>query len=99
MNILPEVFNWLVGAKVASQRIQKFLLAEEIQPYIQSANHPIVYNYSNSEKKASSNCRVVIREGNFSWKEDKAEITLKDITIGCEDRKLTVIVGPVGAGK
>ena len=42
---------------------------------------------------------VVIRNGEFSWDEDRADQGLKGISVRIPKGKLTVIVGSIGSGK
>lgn len=69
---------------VSFKRIDSFLNAEELDPYI--------------EHNTSEVDPLVIENGNFTWGDDD-ELVLKNINLRIESNSITAIVGPVGCGK
>jgi ABC-type multidrug transport system fused ATPase/permease subunit len=90
---LPMLFNTLADGKVSLWRLTNFLLADEIQ------------NYVNSGSATDPNA-AKIEGGTFSWSPTKDDTTktgargqLTDVNLRLKRGELVAIVGPVGAGK
>ena len=86
---LPRVISCFVECRISSERIQSFLLSEEVDP------NAVIF--SSSEKKA-----IQVSNGTFYW--DKTEdpsrdAVLKDMNISVPKGSLVAIVGSVGSGK
>lgn len=97
--LLPYIFSNIAEAKVAIERVAKFLVMEE-----RAAD--IVKRTYNASK--ANDVNVEIKNATFVWSRktteshitlDKLKVALKDINFQARKGRLTCIVGRVGAGK
>ncbi|XP_062149436.1 ABC transporter C family member 10-like isoform X2 [Alnus glutinosa] len=86
---IPDVIGVVIQAKVAFERILKFLEAPELQ----SAN---VRRKTSVE---SVNHAISIKSANFSWEENSAKPTLRNINLEVRPGEKVAICGEVGSGK
>ncbi|GMY07432.1 ABC transporter C family member 10-like [Fagus crenata] len=86
---IPDIIGVVIQAKVAFERILKFLEAPELQ----SEN---VRRKTNME---SVNDAIVIKSANFSWEENSSKPTLKNINLEIRPGEKVAICGEVGSGK
>lgn len=112
LNMLPQVISSLVEANVSVKRMQKYLLAEEVDPFAverkpRSEDAQATREYTKkSKRKSRKSARsgdapvaIEIRDGEFQWDQKTAEPTLKDINITIREGELVAVVGAVGSGK
>ncbi|XP_034117135.2 probable multidrug resistance-associated protein lethal(2)03659 isoform X3 [Drosophila albomicans] len=95
-NFFPLSISQFAELIVSINRLQTFLLREEIQHYSRNMNH------SNEDQlKATSNEETLVEFKQFyaKWEADATANTLHDITLQLGHRQLVAIIGPVGAGK
>ncbi|CAG9761169.1 unnamed protein product [Ceutorhynchus assimilis] len=83
MSMLPNVINQVVQTWVSVNRINSFLNAEDLEPYV-----------SHDPKEGAP---ISVENGTFSWGEDEA--ILKNINFEVAMNSLTAVVGTVGSGK
>lgn len=81
--MFPRQLMNLVNAKVALERIQKFMAADEMH---QSSLRPM------------GQPAVEVKSGSFSWGRNEP-ITLSDINLKVDCGQLVMVVGEVGSGK
>jgi ATP-binding cassette subfamily C (CFTR/MRP) protein 2 len=86
---IPDIIGVVIQAKVAFERILKFLEAPELQ----SEN---VRRKTNME---SVNDAILIKSANFSWEENSSKPTLKNINLEIRPGEKVAICGEVGSGK
>ncbi|MCO5594351.1 hypothetical protein L7F22_048381 [Adiantum nelumboides] len=84
---LPLAFSGLSQMIISLNRIDKFMLAPELQEGAVSRS-PILEDYS-----------VVVENGSFAWGEEGLKSTIKDINLNVKKGSLVMIVGKVGSGK
>ena len=101
---LPMLLNTLAEGRVSLQRLTRFLLAEELQ------------NYVETDKTIGAEATIIVRNATFSWSPPNADsdITagnvtsshllstrgrLTDVDFSIRQGDLVAIVGPVGSGK
>ncbi|ONI25475.1 hypothetical protein PRUPE_2G305600 [Prunus persica] len=85
---IPEVIGVVIQAKVAFERIVKFLEAPELQTtYVWKSNMENV-NHS-----------IIIKSASFSWKENLSKTTLRNISLDIRPGERVAICGEVGSGK
>lgn len=85
---IPEVIGVVIQAKVAFERIVKFLEAPELQ----TAN----VRKCNMENVAHS---ILIKSANFSWEDNISKPTLRNINLEVRPGEKVAICGEVGSGK
>ncbi|KAK1265019.1 ABC transporter C family member 8 [Acorus gramineus] len=89
VRMIPEAISMMIQVKVSLDRVEKFLLEDEIK------EGDIVRS-----PKESSIFSVRIREGNFSWDTtEQTNITLKNIDLEIQRGQKIAVCGAVGAGK
>lgn len=91
MRWIPESLSLLIQAKVSVDRLNTFLLEDEL-------NVEEMQVSSKSLDKSSNKC-VEIQGGNFSWEPESAVLALKDINLEVKRGQKIAICGPVGSGK
>ncbi|XP_073265858.1 ABC transporter C family member 8 isoform X2 [Populus alba] len=91
MRWIPESLSLLIQAKVSVDRLNTFLLEDEL-------NVEEMQVSSKSLDKSSNKC-VEIQGGNFSWEPESAVLVLKDINLEVKRGQKIAICGPVGSGK
>ncbi|PQM35415.1 ABC transporter C family member 10 [Prunus yedoensis var. nudiflora] len=85
---IPEVIGVVIQAKVAFERIVKFLEAPELQ----TAN----VRKCNMKNVAHS---ILIKSANFSWEDNISKPTLRNINLEVRPGEKVAICGEVGSGK
>lgn len=88
VRMIPEALSALIQVKVSFDRIETFLLEDEV-PSDKLMTCPRV---------DSDRC-VEIRDGNFSWEPESVDSTLKNIELEVKRGEKIAVCGPVGAGK
>jgi len=91
MRWIPESLSFLIQAKVSVDRLNTFLLEDEL-------NVEEMQVSSKNLDKSSNKC-VEIQGGNFSWEPESAVLALKDINLEFKRGQKIAICGPVGSGK
>lgn len=91
MRWIPESLSFLIQAKVSVDRLNTFLLEDELKV------EEMQVSSKNSDE--SSNKCVEIQGGNFSWEPESAVLALKDINLKVKRGQKIAICGPVGSGK
>nr|UXM19288.1 ATP-binding cassette protein 16 [Fragaria x ananassa] len=85
---IPEVIGVVIQAKVAFERIVKFLEAPEL--------HTSNVRKCNMKNIAHS---IVIKSASFSWEENLSKATLRNINLEVSPGQKVAICGEVGSGK
>jgi len=86
--MLPSVFSSMIQAMVSFDRINKFLLDDEVKIYSIEGTRVV-----------NGDISVHIEVGNFSWESESRMLVLKDISLAVKQKEKIAICGPVGAGK
>ena len=86
---IPDVIGVVIQARVAFERIVKFLDAPELQ------NARIKQSFI----MGSVNNAIVIKSANFSWEENLSKPTLRNINLIVSPGQKVAICGEVGSGK
>ncbi|XXG45908.1 hypothetical protein AAC387_Pa02g0869 [Persea americana] len=86
--MLPEALSMMIQVKVSLDRLNVFLLDDEIQ---EEAVNRIPHQ--------NLNCSVRIQGGVFRWNPDAVLPTLKGIDLEISTGQKIAVCGPVGAGK
>lgn len=84
--MLPNVISNIVQTSVGIKRLNKFMNCDELD--MNSVEH--------DPKEPNP---LVMENGNFSWGDKDAELTLKNITLAVPRGHLVAVVGAVGSGK
>ncbi|KAK9448070.1 P-loop containing nucleoside triphosphate hydrolase protein [Limtongia smithiae] len=89
MDRLAEMITNVIEAKTSVDRVQKFLDEEETQ------------KYSQLRMPRHGDPTIGFKQASFSWSKTPSsfDFKLQDLDISFKPEKLTVIVGPTGAGK
>jgi ATP-binding cassette, subfamily C (CFTR/MRP), member 1 len=91
--MLPSQITTLINGKVALDRLQNFLDADETRA-------PIFRSRSSTASLLSSEVAVQIKNGTYAWDTDAgSDPILHDIQLQVHSGKLVIVVGSVGAGK
>ncbi|WVZ79774.1 hypothetical protein U9M48_027314 [Paspalum notatum var. saurae] len=90
VRMLPEILTMMIQYKVSLDRIEKFLLEDEIREedvkrVIPSAD--------------GSGIRVQVQDGNFSWNASRANLSLRNVNLVISRGEKVAVCGPVGSGK
>ncbi|KAK7826246.1 abc transporter c family member 8 [Quercus suber] len=88
VRMIPEALSSLVQVKVSFDRLNAFLLDDELKNY-ELRRIP----YQNSDKS------VKMQSGNFSWDPEIMIPTLRDVNLEIRCGQKVAVCGPVGAGK
>lgn len=88
VKMIPEALSIMIQVKVAFERLNTFLLDDELK------KDEIIGKPSIHLDKM-----IEIRNGNFRWDPESVILTLKDINLDIERGQKVAICGPVGAGK
>ncbi|KAK9321897.1 hypothetical protein V1517DRAFT_325221 [Lipomyces orientalis] len=91
MDRLAEMITNVIEARTSVERVQKFLDEEETQKYIQLSK----------TRRSHGDPLIGFRDASFAWGAGQTnfDFKLQDVDITFEPGKLSVIVGPTGAGK
>ncbi|KAE8680739.1 ABC transporter C family member 8 [Hibiscus syriacus] len=88
VRMLPEALAILIQVKVSFDRINAFLLDDEL------GNDEVRrFPLQNSDKS------VIVEAGNFSWVPEIASPTLRNVELEIKRGQKIAVCGPVGAGK
>ncbi|KAG0514778.1 hypothetical protein BDA96_10G222600 [Sorghum bicolor] len=88
VRFLPEILTMMIQYKVSLDRIEKFLLEDEIR--------------EEDVKRVpsdNSDVRVQVQDGNFSWKATGADLSLRNVNLRINRGEKVAVCGPVGSGK
>ncbi|XP_023513457.1 ABC transporter C family member 8 isoform X2 [Cucurbita pepo subsp. pepo] len=88
MRMLPEALSILIQVKVSFDRLNTFLLDDELN------KNEVIENSSNDLDKM-----IKIRNGNFAWDPESGTLTLKEVDLDIERGQKVAVCGSVGAGK
>ncbi|CAJ2663683.1 unnamed protein product [Trifolium pratense] len=86
--MIPEALSVMIQVKVSFDRINTFMLAEELNNDDNGRNI----------KQCSVNA-MAIQAGNFIWDHESVSPTLKDMNLEIKWGQKIAVCGPVGAGK
>ena len=99
---LPMLLNTLAEGKISLARLTRFLMASELQSYV---------NTTDPSVSSSSGISIAVRNATFAWDEGKIASSsnestspssrgrLTNIDFQIKQGELVAIVGPVGSGK
>ncbi|GMN37023.1 hypothetical protein TIFTF001_006472 [Ficus carica] len=88
VRVIPEALSAMIQVKVSFDRINSFLLDDELKREKRER-----YLWPNSEKS------LEIQSGNFSWDPELAIPTLQEVNLETGFGQKIAVCGPVGAGK
>ncbi|KAI1299644.1 Multidrug resistance-associated protein 1 [Halotydeus destructor] len=83
---IPRLFNAVTMYGVARDRLDAFLLCDEIYP-------------GEIARGADGDVAVRVENGGFTWTMEDAELTLQNVDLSIKKNKLVAVVGTVGSGK
>ncbi|KAL8122788.1 ABC transporter C family member 8-like isoform X1 [Apium graveolens] len=87
VRMIPEALSMLIQIKVSFDRINSFLLDDEL------------IRNENARNSQDSEISTRILNGDFSWDPESGVHTLQDINFEVKQGKKCAVCGPVGAGK
>lgn len=90
LTVIPMVITSIISASVAVNRIEEYLLADELQP--DAVNFKEAATHIGEEA-------VRIRDATFTWNRYEDGNALEAINFSARKGELTCVVGRVGAGK
>ncbi|KAG2606635.1 hypothetical protein PVAP13_4NG063010 [Panicum virgatum] len=88
VRFLPEILTMMIQYKVSLDRIEKFLLEDEIR--------------EEDVKRVpsdNSDIRVQVQDGSFSWNADRSDLSLRNVNFSISRGEKVAVCGPVGSGK
>ncbi|CAN6163714.1 unnamed protein product [Urochloa humidicola] len=88
VRFLPEILTMMIQYKVSLDRIERFLLEDEIR--------------EEDVKRVpsdNSDIRVHVQDGNFSWNANRADLSLRNVNLSISRGEKVAVCGPVGSGK
>ena len=88
VRMIPEALSALIQVKVSFDRLNAFLLDDELKS--EEIRHVTWPNSGHSVK---------INAGKFSWEPESAILTLREVNLTVQRGHKIAICGPVGAGK
>ncbi|XP_015938667.1 ABC transporter C family member 8 [Arachis duranensis] len=91
VRMIPEALSVLIQVVVSFDRLNTFLLAEELD------SNEIVRSVKQSS--VGDNNAVEIEGGNFTWDQGSVSPTLADVNLEVKWGHKVAVVGPVGGGK
>ncbi|CAH1183155.1 unnamed protein product [Phaedon cochleariae] len=90
----PQAITQFAETKVSINRIQKFLLADELKK-----QEVVSSNGVNSETPKHPAQGVHLKEVSVKWMKSSHENTLHNVNFDLSQNQLVAVVGPVGGGK
>jgi len=88
VRIIPEALSSMIQAKVSFDRLNNFLLDEELNN-----------NDNGKNLNQCSDRAVQIQDGNFIWDHESVSPTLTNVNLEIKWRQKIAVCGPVGSGK
>ncbi|KAL6602856.1 hypothetical protein ACP70R_043217 [Stipagrostis hirtigluma subsp. patula] len=88
VRFLPEILTMMIQYKVSLDRIEKFLVEDEIK-------EEDVRRVPSDE----SDIQIQVQDGNFSWNASGADLSLKNVNLTISRGEKVAVCGPVGSGK
>ncbi|XP_062178955.1 ABC transporter C family member 8-like isoform X2 [Phragmites australis] len=88
VRFLPEILTMMIQYKVSLDRIEKFLIEDEIK--VEDVKR-VPFN--------DSDIRIQVQDGNFSWNASGADLSLRNVNLGINRGEKVAVCGPVGSGK
>ncbi|KAI9109511.1 hypothetical protein K1719_019565 [Acacia pycnantha] len=88
VRVIPEALSVVIQVKVSFDRLNTFLLDDELSDDVTGRN--LIQNLVNS---------VEIQAGNFSWDPESMSPTLRDLNVEIKWGQKVAVCGPVGGGK
>ncbi|XP_062229045.1 ABC transporter C family member 8-like isoform X2 [Phragmites australis] len=88
VRFLPEILTIMIQYKVSLDRIEKFLLEDEIKE-----------EDVRREPSNDSDIRIQVQDGNFSWNASGAHLSLWNVNLSISRGEKVAVCGPVGSGK
>jgi ABC-type multidrug transport system fused ATPase/permease subunit len=88
VRFLPEILTMMIQYKVSLDRIEKFLLEDEIRE-----------EDVKRVPSENSDVRVQVQDGNFSWKASGTDLSLRNVNLRINRGEKVAVCGPVGSGK
>ncbi|KAG6538857.1 ABC transporter C family member 8-like [Zingiber officinale] len=88
VRMLPEVLSIMIQTKVSLDRINAFLLEDEIK------EEDVMKNQAQD-----SSLGIRVRNGSFLWETDESVPTLKNLNLSINRGEKIAVCGPVGSGK
>lgn len=98
----PQAVTSLAETLVSLERIQNFLLFEEVYIGAMNLNTVLKKIYTSTPVLHSSfkkSIGIILQDASAKWMNNQPEETLHDINFNVGPRQLVAIVGPVGSGK
>lgn len=102
----PQAITQFAETRVSANRIEKFLMYEEIEDkkYISQISTSLngVIGVNGKEKLSAEKSRPVgidMKNASVRWSPSSPDWNLKDITMNVVSGQLVAVVGPVGGGK
>uniref|UniRef100_A0A151UG93 ABC transporter C family member 8 n=1 Tax=Cajanus cajan TaxID=3821 RepID=A0A151UG93_CAJCA len=89
VRMIPEALSIMIQVKVSLDRLNTFLLDEELDS---------INDYGRNIKQSPVNA-VEIQAGNFIWEHESVSPTLRDVNLEIKWGQKIAVCGPVGAGK
>ncbi|KAJ6415970.1 hypothetical protein OIU84_004712 [Salix udensis] len=88
VRMIPEALSVMIQVKVSFDRINNFLLDDELKDD----------NIKKTQKR-NSDQSVTIQDGIFSWDPELSTPTLREVNLDIKSGQKIAVCGPVGAGK
>nr|CAB3468202.1 unnamed protein product [Digitaria exilis] len=88
VRFLPEILTMMIQYKVSFDRIERFLLEDEIKEEDVKRVH-----------LDNSHITVQVQDGNFSWNANRADLSLRNVNLSISRGEKVAVCGPVGSGK
>lgn len=98
----PQAVTQLAETLVSLERIQNFLLFEEVHIGAINLNTVLKKIYTSTPLLHSSSKKsvgILLQDASAKWISNKQEETLHDINFSVGPKQLVAVVGPVGSGK
>ncbi|KAM0827964.1 hypothetical protein ACQ4PT_067850 [Festuca glaucescens] len=87
VRMLPEILTMMIQYKVSLDRIEKFLVEDEITEAVEMA------------PSVNSDVRVHVQDGNFSWNASATNLALRNVNLSIRQGEKVAVCGAVGSGK